>query len=60
MAEADYTTLNRTDLNAYATEHGIADPESYATKVELIAAIQAAESETAPVETPPAEQTPPE
>ena len=72
MAEpTDLNTLNRADLNAYATEKGVQGPETYATKAELIAAIEAAEAgtgaeqppegEAAPEsEPPPGEEFPPE
>lgn len=53
MSESvDLNNFNRADLNAYATEHGVDHPETYATKSELITAIEEAEQNENP---PPAE-----
>lgn len=38
---ADLDSMTRDELNAYAAEHGVADPESYANKDELRAEIDA-------------------
>lgn len=59
MAESvDFNAMTRNDLNAYATEHGIEGPETYATKTELIAAIK--EAEAAAGEPPDGDEPPPE
>ena len=43
MSESvDLNAMTRAELNTFASEHGIADPESYATKADLIAAIEEA------------------
>lgn len=66
----DLNSLNRADLNAYATEQGVPEPEQYATKAELITVIEGSQSgsespppdggEEAPPEEAPPEEAPPE
>ena len=47
--QTDLNAMTRSDLNTYASAHGVTNPESYATKAELITAIE--EAETAPTGT---------
>lgn len=39
------TSMNRDELETYATEHGVENPVQYQTKSELLSAINAKESE---------------
>lgn len=49
--ETDPSKLNREDLNAYAAERGVADPEKFKTKADLLAALEAP-PEQSPEQTP--------
>ena len=60
-AETDPAKMNRDDLNAYAIERGVADPASYRTKADLVAALDAPDDDpnVAAVEANPAPEKQP-
>ena len=43
METPNLSGMTRDELNAYAADHGVSDPESFANKEELIGAIEGAQ-----------------
>jgi TATA-binding protein-associated factor Taf7 len=50
----DFAGMKRDELNAYAAEHGVADPESFGTKAELIEHIEGGGADAGTAPAPPA------
>lgn len=61
VVEADPSKMNREDLNTYAAEQGLADPASFRTKADLLAALDApSDPPDDPPASPPVDVTVPE